>query len=116
MDTTCSRCARTMEADELIGLGLPLGLMSEHAGVGGRVLLEGHVWARIADQDICPRCLTAGEERELARSYIDLVEAEIARSQAADRDPHPHESALIAYALVLRSRLDPPPPPEGEVT
>ena len=85
--------------------------MSEHAGIDGRVLLEGQTWARISDEDICPQCLTAEEEQELARSYIQLVEAEIARSQATGSDPHPHEEALIAYALVLRSRLATPPPP-----
>ena len=119
MAITCARCGRVQGHEELTWQGSALASMPEHADVDGRVLLEGNAWARIADQDICPDCLTAEEEQELARSYIDLLEAEVRRSQAAGTDPTPHEAALISYALVLRSRLastderkpTPPPPP-----
>ena len=100
MVVTCSRCGRARRPEESTGPGSALEFMSEQAGIDGRVLLEGQTWARISDEDICPQCLTAEEEQELARSYIQLVEAEIARSQATGSDPHPHEEALIAYALV----------------
>lgn len=123
MVTMCARCGRVQGHEELAWQGSTLASMSEHANIDGRVLLEGKAWARIADQDICPDCLTAGEEQELARSYIDLLEAEVRRSQAAGSDPSSYEAALISYALMLRSRLastdersspPPPPPPESD--
>ena len=90
--------------------------MSDEPDAEGRVLLEGGAWTRIEGEDVCPQCLTVDEERALASSYIALVEAEIARVEAAGRDPQPHEAQLIAYALVLRKRLaiTPPPPAGGQ--
>jgi hypothetical protein len=118
MVTSCSRCGRAQRHKELTWQGSVLGLMRDEADIDGRVLFEGQAWGRIADQDICPECISAEEEQELARSYVDLVEQEVTRLQAAGDEPSAHEAALIAYALVLRSRLADAdqrtlPPPRG---
>src|SRR5207253_6986985 len=97
---TCARCGRSRRADELTGLGTTLDRMPDGADIDGRVFLEGRTWARISSADICPDCLKPEEERELARSYIRLIEDEVARSQAAGGDPDPREPVLVAYALV----------------
>lgn len=98
--------------------GAAIERMSDATDPEGHVFLEGKMWAQIAAETVCPECLTSTEERELALSYIELVEAEIARLQDRGADPHPLEAPLVAYALTLRSRLAssddayPPPPPE----
>lgn len=119
MAMTCARCGRSPRAEELVGPGMALDRMSDDADPEGRVLLEGKAWARVVSADVCPDCLTPEEERELARSYIQMIEAEVERLQASGGSGEPHEAALIRYALVLRSRLADanqgyPPPPEGD--
>ncbi|MGI8800776.1 MAG: hypothetical protein ACR2KV_01180, partial [Solirubrobacteraceae bacterium] len=92
-------------------------MLPEQAAAGGRVLLEGAGWTEINGEVVCARCLAVAEEWSLAASYIQMVEASVAREQAHGTDPQPHELPLITYAQVLRSRLTdagaplPPPPP-----
>jgi len=78
------------------------------------MLFGGVAWGRVDDLDVCPDCLTPAEERTLAEGFVRLVEREADRLAAEGAEPSPHEAALVAYALRLRSELqgtDPPPPP-----
>lgn len=117
MTVTCSRCGRPRAVDEPTWPGVAVGRLSDEADSEGRVLREG-AWAQLDGAFVCPRCLTVDEERALARSLVEMVEAEVARLQESGEAPEAHESPLIAYALVLRSRLEgvsgdestPPPP------
>ena len=92
--------------------------MTDFPNPAGRVFLDDRTWAQLDGKDLCPRCVTPAEDRQLALSYIQLVEQEIGRVEREERDLTPHESALVAFALALRARLDhaddqqlPPPPP-----
>src|SRR3978361_1942349 len=98
MATTCSRCGRGRRADELIGPGISLGNLRPREALQGGPLLGEKVWAQLDGEDVCPDCLTIGEERELARSYVELVEREIARLTASGEDPDSIEAPLVAYA------------------
>jgi len=117
----CSRCGRERRSDEVAGLGDLLSSMASEPDPFGGAFADVAPWARIDDADICPQCLTRDEEQLLARTYVELVEAEVTRVREAGADPQPYEAALIEYAMVLRSRIadaevsDPEPGQELEV-
>lgn len=116
MPRNCSRCGREQRPHEAAELGELLSTMASELDPARGVFAGAAPWAQIGGADVCPRCLTSHEERSLALDYIELVEAEVARVRKAGTDPQSYEAALIAYAMVLRSRIsDVKPAQELEV-
>lgn len=101
----CSRCDRVREPDELRDLGELVGSV-DHEPYDRPLLRDPGPWASIDGVDVCPQCQTSREQEEIARRAVAMVEADVARSQDEHSDRTRGEAALIAFAMLLRERLD----------
>ncbi|MEO6701331.1 MAG: hypothetical protein ABIP57_07525, partial [Jatrophihabitantaceae bacterium] len=95
MDPTCSRCGRARGEDEVVGIGIPIEILSDDIRADGRLLREGTGWNQVAGELVCPECVTVDEERDVVMSFITMVEAEVVRQQSLSADPLPYQTPLI---------------------